>query len=101
MQKGCKISENILVLQKKGKFKLWFLHVFMQKGGKIAENILGKGVLFNSQNDDGVPIFHGSAGTGENISLISWISYKERIALFMQHGCGVEMYLIYIPLEDM
>ncbi len=35
----------------------------MQKGGKIAENILAKGVLFNSQNDDGVPIFHGSAGT--------------------------------------
>ncbi len=38
----------------------------MQKGGKIAENIIGEAVLFNSQNDDGVPIIHGSAGTGLN-----------------------------------
>ncbi len=37
---------------------------FTQEGRKIAENILRKGVLFNSQTDDGVPIFHGSAGTG-------------------------------------
>ncbi len=64
-----KISpENILVLQEKGcKVKLWFLLVFMQKGCKIAKNILGKGVLFNSQNDDGVPIFYGSAGTGRTV----------------------------------
>ncbi len=40
----------------------------MQKRGKIAENILGKGALFNSQNDDGVPIFHGSAGTGIHLN---------------------------------
>ncbi len=47
------------------KFKLWFLLVFMQNKGTIAENILRKGVLFNSQNDDGLPmIFHGSAWTG-------------------------------------
>ncbi len=65
MRKGCQISENILVLQGKGgKFKIWFLLVFTQKGGKIAENILGEGTFFNSQNDDGVPIFHGSTGTG-------------------------------------
>ncbi len=47
----------------------------MQNGCKISQNILGKGVLFNSQNDNGVPIFHGSAGTGTllhiNCSLIS------------------------------
>ncbi len=68
MWKGCKMSENILVLQKKGgKFKVWFLIVFKQKGGKIAENIIGKWVLFNNQNDDGVPIFHGRAGTRKQI----------------------------------
>ncbi len=55
-------------MEKGGKFKLSFLFGFTQKGGKIAENIFGKGVLFNSQNDDGVPIFHGNAGTGHHTS---------------------------------
>ncbi len=75
--KGCQISENILVLQEKeDKFKLWFLVVFTQKGGKIAENILGKGAFFNSQNADGVPIFHGSAGTlccRQSLSIVTCI----------------------------
>ncbi len=42
----------------------------MQKVGKFAENILVKGALFNSQNDDGVSIMNGSAGTGSQISVL-------------------------------
>ncbi len=95
MRKGCPISENILVLQEKGgKFKLWFLLLFMQKGGKIAETIFGKGALFNSQNDDRVPIFHGSAGTCFKLYLIVhnvytvWLWISEWYAVIQRHHCS-------------
>ncbi len=63
-ENGVKFLKISLFCEKGGKFKFWFFLVFTQKGGNISENILGKGILFNSQTDDGVPIFHRSAGTG-------------------------------------